>query len=113
MENAIYMNDSYLKEFEGIVESVKDDKFAVLDRTAFYPSGGGQPNDTGALISNGVEHPVVYVGKFSGEIRHEVSRPGLNAGDKIIGKIDWDRRYRLMRMHTAAHIIDAILYKDI
>ena len=46
MENALYMNDSYLKEFEAVVESVKDDKFVVLDKTAFYPTGGGQPYDT-------------------------------------------------------------------
>ena len=66
MENALYMNDSYLKEFEAIVESVKDDKYVVLDKTAFYPTGGGQPHDTGAMICNGEEYPVVYVGKFSG-----------------------------------------------
>ena len=112
MESALYMNDSYLKEFEAVVESVKDDKFVVLDKTAFYPTGGGQPHDTGVFICNNEEYHVVYTGKFSGKISHEVSKPGLKAGDKIIGRIDWERRYRLMRMHTAAHIIDAILYKD-
>lgn len=112
MQNALYMNDSYLKEFEATVESVKDDKYVILNRTSFYPAGGGQPNDTGIMISDGDEYPVVYVGKFEGKISHEVSKPGLKAGDKVTGKIDWNRRYRLMRMHTAAHIIDAILYNE-
>ena len=112
MQNALYMTDSYLKEFEATVESVKDDKFVVLSQTAFYPKGGGQEHDTGALLCNGEEYPVVFAGKFDGKISHEVSKPGLKAGDKVIGKIDWDRRYRHMRMHTAAHIIDAILYNE-
>ena len=112
MENALYMNDSYLKEFEANVESVKDDKFVVLDSTAFYPTGGGQPHDTGLMICNGEEYPVVYVGKFSGKISHEVGKPGLNLGDKIIGRIDWDRRYKFMRMHTAAHLLISIFNKE-
>ena len=111
MKGALYMNDSYLKEFEAVVESVKDDKFVVLDQTAFYPQGGGQPYDTGVFLRDGEEFPVVFVGKFSGQISHEISKTGLKQGDKIKGKIDWERRYRLMRMHTAAHIIDAVLYE--
>ena len=101
-----------MKEFETVVESVKDDKYIVLNRTYFYPNGGGQPFDTGVMICNGEEYQVVFAGKFDGNISHEVARPGLKAGDKVTGRIDWDRRYRLMRMHTAAHIIDAILYNE-
>ncbi len=112
MENALYMTDSYLNEFETAVESIKDDKYVVLDKSAFYPSGGGQPHDTGVFICHGEEYPVVFVGKFEGRISHEVGKPGLKVGDKVKGKVDWDRRYRLMRMHTAAHIIDAILYNE-
>lgn len=112
MESALYMNDSYIKEFEATVESVKDGKFVILDKTAFYPQGGGQPFDTGVMTANGEEYPVIYAGKFSGTISHEVSKPGLKAGDKVSGRIDWGRRYRLMRMHTAAHIIDAVLYNE-
>ena len=112
MENALYMNNSYIKEFEAVVKNVTDNKFAVFDKTAFYTSGGGQPHDTGVVICNNEEYPVVYAGKFSGQISHEISKPGLKAGDKVIGKINWERRYNLMRMHTAAHIIDAVLYKE-
>jgi len=111
MKGALYMNDSYLKEFEAVVESVKDDKYVILDKTAFYPTGGGQPHDTGVMVCNNEEYPVVHVGKFSGIISHEVGKAGLKPGDKVIGRIDWDRRYRLMRMHTAAHIIDAVFYQ--
>ena len=110
MENAIYMTNSYLKEFQAVVQSVKDGKFIILDRTAFYPQGGGQPHDTGIIVFNGEEYQVVYAGKFEGKISHEVSKHGLKAGDSVNCKIDWERRYRLMRMHTAAHIIDAVLY---
>ena len=112
MEKALYMDDSYLKEFEATVESVKDGKYVVLDKTAFYPTGGGQPYDTGFMVCNNEGYPVVYVGKFSGKISHEIGKQGLREGDKVVGRIDWDRRYRLMRMHTAAHIIDAVLYNE-
>lgn len=112
MENALYMNDSYLKEFEAIVESVKDGKFIVLDKSAFYPGGGGQPHDTGAIVCNSLEYPVVYCGKFSGQISHEVFMPGLNAGDKVFGRINWSRRYRLMKMHTAAHVLISVFNKE-
>ena len=104
------MEDSYLKEFEAIVESVKDDKYVILDKSAFYPQGGGQPYDTGVFIRDNEEFPVVYVGKFSGRISHEVGKAGLKQGDKIIGKIDFSRRYKLMRMHTAAHLLSSIFH---
>ncbi|MBI2649827.1 alanyl-tRNA editing protein [Candidatus Woesearchaeota archaeon] len=112
MESALYMNDSYLKEFEATVESVKDGKFVVLDKTAFYPTGGGQPHDTGVFIRNNEEYPVVYAGKFSGKISHEVVKPGLKYGDGVIGRINWDRRYKFMRMHTAAHLLISIFNKE-
>ena len=112
MESALYMNDSYLKEFEAIVESIKDDKFVVLGKTAFYPSGGGQPHDTGTFVCNGEDYPVVYTGKFSGQISNEVSKPGLKIGDKVIGRINWDRRYKFMRMHTAAHLLISIFNRE-
>ena len=89
MQNALYMNDSYLKEFEAEVVSVKDGKYVVLNQTAFYPNGGGQPADTGTLICNNEEYPVVFAGKFEGKISHEVSKQGLKVGDKVIGKINW------------------------
>ena len=112
MKNAIYMTDSYVKEFDAVIESVKDDKYVILNKSAFYPQGGGQPCDTGSMSLDGNDHPVVFVGKFEGNISHEIGKVGLKAGDLVKCKIDWERRYRLMRMHTAAHIIDAVLYRE-
>ena len=109
----LYLNDCYLKEFEATIESVKDNKYVVLDKTAFYPNSGGQPYDTGVFIRHGEEFPVVYVGKFGDVISHEVSKPGLKSGDKVNGKIDWDRRYILMRYHTAAHLLSEVIHKEI
>jgi len=114
MGEALYMNDCYLKEFEATVKSVSNGKYVVLDKTCFYPKSGGQLNDTGFFIRNSdrKQFTVIYVGKFSGEISHEVEEEGLKQGDKITGKINWERRYKLMRMHTAAHIISAVFHQE-
>jgi Ser-tRNA(Ala) deacylase AlaX len=106
---ALYLEDSYLRECEAVVVSVKDEKFVVLDQTIFYPKGGGQPCDTGKIISENQVYNVVYVGKFSGEISHEVDRPGLKVSSKVRCLLDWDRRYKLMRSHTAAHLFASLL----
>lgn len=120
MTEALYFLDCYLREFEATVEKVTDDKYVVLDRTAFYPESGGQPNDTGKLVrdGDGAEFEVVYVGKFNGDISHEIAQAGenaasnLKAGDRVKGVIDWDRRYRHMRMHTATHVIANVIEKE-
>lgn len=118
MTEALYFLDCYLKEFEATVEKVTDDRFIVLDRTVFYPESGGQPSDTGKLVreSDGAEFNVLYVGKFNGDISHEVDDEnisnGLKAGDKVKGFIDWDRRYMHMRMHTATHVIANVIEKE-
>ncbi|WP_094228796.1 alanyl-tRNA editing protein AlaXM [Methanolobus psychrotolerans] len=109
----LYLTDCYLKEFDATVESVKEDKFVVLDRTAFYPNSGGQPNDTGMLVrEDGAEFPVTGVAKFDGDISHEVTVPGLKTGDKVKGIINWDRRYLFMQYHTACHILSAIIHNE-
>ena len=110
MTEALYMDDSYLKKWDATVVSIKEDKYIVLDKTAFYPKGGGQPWDEGYIIKNGDKFKVVYVGKFSGEISHEVDKPGLKIGEKIQCELDWNRRYTFMRYHTASHLISNILY---
>jgi len=111
-EKALYLLDSYKKEFETKIKSAKD-KFVVLEQTAFYPNSGGQPNDTGKLIAeNGTEYHVVFVGKFNNEISHEVDKEGLGTGQKVKGFIDWERRYRLMKYHTASHILSTLITKE-
>jgi misacylated tRNA(Ala) deacylase len=114
----LYQKDSYLKEWEARVISVsgegeKEGKFVALDKTAFYPTGGGQPNDTGIIKreSDGKEFKVVYVGKFSGSVSHEVSESGLKEGDLVKCRIDWGRRYKLMRMHTGIHVLSEVIFR--
>lgn len=111
MTKALYMDDSYLKEWDANVTNVKDDKYIILDNTAFYPKGGGQPFDEGIISKNEDKFNVVYVGKFSGQISHEVDKPGLKIGEKVHCKLNWERRYTFMRYHTAAHLISNILYR--
>jgi len=112
MANDLYLDDSYLKEFESTIESVTDNKFVVLNTTAFYPNSGGQPFDTGSLKTETDNFKVIFCGKFNGKISHEVDKPGLKVGDTVKGVIDWDRRYKLMRSHTAAHIISAVIHQN-
>jgi misacylated tRNA(Ala) deacylase len=112
MSKALFLSDSYLKESPATVVSVKDGKYVTLDQTIFYPKGGGQPHDTGKITRNNEVFNVVYVGKFAGEISHEVDHAGLQIGDKVQCILNWERRYKLMRSHTAAHVIAALLNKS-
>ena len=110
MTEKLYFEDSYLKEFEAKVIKVEGNK-VYLDRTAFYPAGGGQPNDTGRIIA-GTDIPVIDVIKEGGEVAHVVSDAGgLKEGDSVIGIIDWDKRLAYMRHHTAIHLIDGVVTK--
>jgi len=113
MSGTLYLEDSYLRECEATVVSVKDGKYVVLDKSLFYPKGGGQPHDTGKLIRGEEGFDVVFVGKSEGRISHEVDRPGLKEGDKVLCVLDWDRRYMLMRMHTAAHLLASLMNKEL
>ncbi|MBY8988389.1 MAG: alanyl-tRNA editing protein [Candidatus Lokiarchaeota archaeon] len=111
MTEALYMKDSYLKKWDAKVVAVKDDKYVILDKTAFYPKGGGQPWDEGYLNKDTEKYKIVYVGKFSGEISHEVEIPGLKKGDIVSCELDWERRYTYMRYHTACHLVSNLLFR--
>ncbi len=111
MTDALYMSDSYLKKWDAKVAGVKDGKYITLNQSAFYPKGGGQPCDEGYIIKNGQKFKVVYVGKFSGEISHEVEKLGLKEGDTVLCEIDWERRYTYMRYHTACHLVSNLLFR--
>ena len=118
--DVLYLLDCYAKEFEATVTDVADDRFVILDRTAFYPDSGGQPHDTGVLVreGDGREFPVTYTRKMDDLISHEVaiadsgSGSGLVAGDLVTGRIDWERRYLFMRSHTACHVLSAVIHKE-
>ena len=111
MTKALFLVDSYLKECKATVVSVENGKYVSLDQTIFYPKGGGQPHDTGKLIKGKEVYRVVYVIKRSGEISHEVDRAGLQVGDEVYCVLNWERRYKLMRSHTAAHVFASLLNK--
>ena len=109
MVKQLYHIDSYIKEFDAVIENILPEG-VVLDQTAFYPSGGGQPCDYGLLISDGNEYKVDKVQYFEGTIVHKVLSDGLKIGDRINATIDWDRRYKLMRTHTALHILLSLIH---
>jgi len=115
MTELLYQTDSYLQSFGAAVTSVDTDQYAVvLDRTAFYPGGGGQPNDTGTLTFNGQTVPVEKVKKASPDVLHFLAKDALlpEVGAGVSGQLDWARRYQLMRTHTAMHILCGVVWRD-
>lgn len=109
---ALFREDAYLKEADAIVTAITDDGGVMLDRTVFYATSGGQPGDTGFLDDGEQSHAVVETvcGASKDEIIHrlaEGSRP-LKVGTRVRLRIDWDRRFRLMRMHTACHLLSVV-----
>ena len=104
-------DDAYLKEFEATVLEVVGGGVA-LDRTAFYPGGGGQPPDTGTLTSGEREWRVKKLSRSGGKLVHELDSEPPTAGETVRGAIDWDRRYELMRTHTALHILCGVVWRD-
>lgn len=107
----LFWKDMTLKEFDATVISVEGNE-VVLDRTAFYATGGGQPNDTGTIAFSSGELKVADVMKRGEDVIHVVEdNKGITAGEKVHGKIDWDRRYKLMRYHSAIHVMDGIVTK--
>lgn len=111
MTDLLYETDSYLRDFRArVVEA--GERRVRLDRTAFYPTGGGQPFDKGALIHNGVVRAVTDVRRAGGEVWHSILGPPLPEGQEVMGHVDWRRRYALMRTHTALHILGAVVRRD-
>jgi misacylated tRNA(Ala) deacylase len=111
MTDILYMKDidsNYIKEFEAQVLERGFD-YVVLDKTAFYPLGGGQPSDTGALEWQGGKAVVREVTKKDG-IKHHLVQDPDGVPDTVKGVLDWDRRYAHMKMHTAQHIVSGVVY---
>ena len=112
----LYLDDPYLKAMEGTVLEVIVEKDAVwrviLDQTVFYPMGGGQPTDQGIFtFSDGTSAEVNQVLLKEGEINHFVKRATApKAGEKVTGKIDWERRYKNMKVHSAGHVVDFAMF---
>lgn len=110
--NTLYTFDSTIKEFSARVISVESNELA-LDETAFYPGGGGQPHDSGTFVIGDRSWRVTAVRKDERYIWHALEGAGMpEVGQHGWGRLDWDRRYLLMRTHTALHILSAIASRD-
>ncbi len=102
------LDDAYLRAFTGRVVEVRGENEVALDRSAFYPTGGGQPHDTGRLG----DAQVVGVRKEGDLVWHTVSGPVPAVGQEVEGEIDWGRRHALMRTHTALHVLCGVIWNE-
>jgi misacylated tRNA(Ala) deacylase len=107
MTELLYLHDAYLRDFTATVSGVDGDRVA-LDRTAFYPTGGGQPHDTGTLA----DVPVIDVRKEGDEVWHTLDGPTPAVGEQVSGTVDWKRRYQLMRTHAAMHVLCGVIWNE-
>lgn len=115
MTEALYHLDSYLKEFTAkVLKTDIENNAVILNRTAFFPGGGGQVADQGVLRSCGNEYTVTRAKQSEDGILHmlESGSPLPEAGAEIIGILDWERRYQVMRTHTAMHILCGTIFRD-
>ena len=115
MTQLLYHSDSYLKEFEATI--IKNDcelNAVILDRTAFYPGGGGQVPDAGFIRSGDISYTLVRAKHAPEGIQHllEPGQPLPAEGSQITGVLDWERRYQVMRTHTAMHILCGVIFRD-
>jgi misacylated tRNA(Ala) deacylase len=115
MTKYLYQSDAYLRKFSATITSVDaESRVVILDQTAFYPGGGGQPCDFGSLEAGGVEFQVEKVAKKGDAILHflggTLPLPGIDSA--AIGTLNWERRYQLMRTHTAMHILCGTVFRD-
>ncbi|NNC40225.1 MAG: alanyl-tRNA editing protein [Acidimicrobiia bacterium] len=103
--------DAYHRSIDAVITEVLDGG-VVLDRTVFYPRGGGQPGDTGVLQSPAGDIPIVDTFKKGGKLLHAFESGNPEPGTNVKAVIDWERRHTLMRTHTALHALSAIIWRD-
>lgn len=112
MTERLYQKDSYLKDFEAVVLSTSPEG-VILDRTAFFPTGGGVMGDEGSLAtSRGATSRVVETVDSGEGLLHRLEQPGPQPGDSVRGLLDWERRLILMRYHTATHVLSGVMFND-
>jgi misacylated tRNA(Ala) deacylase len=115
MTQQLYQTDAYLRRFDATVTAVDPAAHRVsLDRTAFYPGGGGQPNDRGSLNWGGHSAALLQSKKEGSEVWHVLAAdaPLPEIGQAVVGELDWELRYQLMRTHTAMHILCGVVWRD-
>jgi misacylated tRNA(Ala) deacylase len=111
MTERLYQRDSYLQTFDARVTAVRPEG-VVLDRTAFFPTGGGVLGDTGTLTSGARTFRVAETMDEDGVVVHRLEGTGLAEGDTVHGTLDWPRRHVLMRYHTATHVLTGVMFND-
>lgn len=111
MTTLLYHTDSYLRETDATITRVEGAQVA-LDRTIFYAHGGGQPADYGTLQWDNGQARVIAVRKVGQDVLHTLDEPPPSAGTAVHAALDWDRRYALMRAHTATHVLDGVIWRD-
>lgn len=110
MTRELFLWDSYLREFLSGVAKM-DGREVVLEETAFYPGGGGQPADKGTIGIGPINAAVVDARREGGRIVHVLDRPIPGTVKELKGTLDWDRRYAHMRYHTALHVLSGVIWK--
>ncbi len=111
MTDLLYLTNCYLKDFEAMVVAAEGER-AALNRTAFYPRGGGQPADVGSLLWESGQAQVVKVKKQGDRVWHKLEGEPPPVGTSVRGVLDWGHRYNLMRTHTALHILCGVIWRD-
>ena len=111
MTEELFLKDSYTKEFDARVVKL-DGRELILDRTAFYPGGGGQPPDKGSLGIGPIEAMVVDVRREGGEIVHVMDKPIPDTVQELKAELDWERRFAHMRYHTALHVLSGVIWRN-
>ena len=111
----IYHNDSYINEFSAkVISTDPENNGVILDQTAFFPGGGGQPCDKGIITFSSQNFELIGLKQIKGQLSHclspSESLPGI--GDAVKGKLDWEFRYQLMRTHTAMHVLCGVIFRD-
>jgi misacylated tRNA(Ala) deacylase len=113
MTDLLCQTDSYMQEFNATIVAIDAASSAVvLDRTAFYPGGGGQPHDRGWLLAGGGTLAITKVARQDGQVWHTIAGALPAVGTAVHARLDWDRRYQLMRTHTALHVLCGVVWRD-
>ena len=114
MTDLLYQSDSYIQKFDAIIENMDEESHGlILNQTAFFPGGGGQPADFGTIQILGEEFKVKRARWINGQLVHLIEGDvTFEVGTPVKGQIDWEHRYQLMRTHTAMHILCGVIFRD-
>jgi misacylated tRNA(Ala) deacylase len=111
MTKLLYLENAYIQQFKATVLEQLESA-VVLDKSAFYPGGGGQPSDNGRLSTESDSWPVTRVKRVGSKLAHYIEGDLPDVGLEVSGQLDWDRRYNLMRIHTALHVLCGVVWRD-